>query len=144
MYAKFRVIPITWTEIMIEKQGTHSVYIKASHWLTHWGWLTHMCIGNLAIIGSHNGLSPGQCQAIVRINAGILLIGPFGTNVSEISIEVHTFSMIEMHIKNVILKMAVICLSLGVLMMFSLPYMWLMTVFCFSSIHIRLMYDVYV
>ena len=51
--------------------------------LTHWGQVTHNCIGKLAIIGSDNGLSPGRRQAIIWANAGILLIGPLGTNFSE-------------------------------------------------------------
>ena len=49
--------------------------------LTHWGRVTHICVGNLAIIGSDNGLSPDRRQAIIWTNAGILLIGPFGTSV---------------------------------------------------------------
>ena len=44
--------------------------------LTHWGRVTHICVGNIAIIGSDNGLSPGRRQAIIRTNAGMLLIGP--------------------------------------------------------------------
>ena len=40
----------------------------------------HICINKLAIIGSDNGLSPGQCQAIFWASAGILLIRPLGTN----------------------------------------------------------------
>ena len=60
--------------------------------LTHWGWVTHICVGNLTIIGSDNGLSPGRRQAIIWTNAGILLIGTLGTNFSEISIEILTFS----------------------------------------------------
>ena len=52
--------------------------------LTHWGWATHICISNLTIIGSDNGLSPGRRQAIIWTNAGILLIWPFGTKFSEI------------------------------------------------------------
>ena len=44
--------------------------------LTHWGRVMHICIGNLTIIGSDNGLSPGRRQAIIWTNAGILLIGP--------------------------------------------------------------------
>ena len=52
--------------------------------LTHWGWVKHICIGNLTIIGSDNGSSPGRRQAIIRANAGILLIGPLGTDFSEI------------------------------------------------------------
>ena len=47
---------------------------------------------NITIIGSDNGLSPGQHQAIIWTGAGILLIGPLGTNFSEILIENHIFS----------------------------------------------------
>ena len=36
--------------------------------------VTHICVGNLTIIGSDNGLSPDRRQAIIWINAGILLI----------------------------------------------------------------------
>ena len=44
--------------------------------LTYLGQMTHVCIGNLTIIDSDNGLSPGQHQAIIWTNAGMLLIGP--------------------------------------------------------------------
>ena len=54
--------------------------------LTHWGRVTHICVGNLTIIGPDNGLSPGRRQAINWTNAGMLLIGPWGTNFSEILI----------------------------------------------------------
>ena len=47
--------------------------------LTHWGRVTHICVGKLTIIGSDNGLSPGRRQAIIWTYAGILLIGPLGT-----------------------------------------------------------------
>ena len=60
--------------------------------LTHRGRVMHICIGNLAIIGSDNGLSPGG-QAIFWANAGILLIGPLGTKCSEILIEIYIFSL---------------------------------------------------
>ena len=33
--------------------------------LTHWGRVTHICFGNLTIIGSVNRLSPGRRQAII-------------------------------------------------------------------------------
>ena len=45
--------------------------------LTHWCQVTHICVCNLIIIGSDNGLSPGQHQTIIWTNVGILLIGPF-------------------------------------------------------------------
>ena len=71
--------------------------------LTHWGGVTHICI-----IGSDNGLSPGRRQAIIWINAGILSIGSLGTNVSEISIAIHTFFVQENVFENVVCKMAAI------------------------------------
>ena len=40
--------------------------------LTHWGRVTHICVGNLATIGSNNGLSPGRRQTIILIKVGIL------------------------------------------------------------------------
>ena len=56
--------------------------------LTHWGRVTHICVNKLTIIGSDNGLPPGRRQAIIWTNAGLLLIGPLGTNFSEILIEI--------------------------------------------------------
>ena len=42
--------------------------------LTHWDWVTHICVTKLTIIWT---------------SAGMLLIGPLGTNFNEISIEIH-------------------------------------------------------
>ena len=66
---------------------------------SHWGRVTHICVGNLTIFGPDNGLSPGRRQAIIWTNAGILLIGPWGTNFSEIVIGIHTFSFKKIHLK---------------------------------------------
>ena len=60
--------------------------------ITHWGRVTHKCVGNLTIIGSDNVLSPGRRQAIIWTNAWISLIGPYGTNCNEILIDILTFS----------------------------------------------------
>ena len=67
--------------------------------LTHWGRVTHICASKLTIIGSDNGLSPGRRQAIIWTNAGILLIRTLGTNFSESSIGIQTFSVKKMHLK---------------------------------------------
>ena len=67
--------------------------------LTHWGRVTHICVSKLTIIGSDNGFSPGRYQASIWTNAGILLIGPIGANLSEFLIIIHTFSFNEMHLK---------------------------------------------
>ena len=67
--------------------------------LTHWGRATHICVYKLTIIGSDNGLSPGRRQAIIWTIVGILLIGPLGTNFSEILVEIYIFSFKKMHLK---------------------------------------------
>ena len=67
--------------------------------LTHWGRVMHICVSKLTIIGSDDGLSPDQCHAIIWTNAGILLIGPSGTNLSEILIKILTFSFEKVHLK---------------------------------------------
>ena len=66
-------------------------------YLTHWGRVMHICLSNLTIIGSDNGLLPDWHQAIIWTKAGILLIGPLRTNLSEILNEMHTFSFKKMH-----------------------------------------------
>ena len=83
--------------------------------LTHWGRVTHICVGKLTIIGSDNGLSPDRHQAIIWTNDGILLIGPVGTNFSEILIEILTFSFKKMRLKVSSVKRRPFCLGLNVL-----------------------------
>ena len=67
--------------------------------LTHWGRLTHICVDKLTNIDSDNGLSPERRQAIIWTNVGILLIGPLGTNFSEILIEIQTLSLKKIRLK---------------------------------------------
>ena len=67
--------------------------------LTHWGRLMHICIADLTIIDSDNGLLPGRRQAIIWTNAGMLSIGPLGTNFSAILIRILTFSFKKMCVK---------------------------------------------
>ena len=67
--------------------------------LTHWGRVTHICVSELTIIGSDNGLAPGRRQSIIWNYAGLLLIEPLGTNFSEILIEIHIFSFKNIHLK---------------------------------------------
>ena len=81
--------------------------------LTHLGRVTHICVSKLTIIDSDNGLSPDRRQAIIWINTGILLIGPLGTNFSEILIE--TFSFKKMRLKMSSAKQRPSCLGLNVL-----------------------------
>ena len=78
--------------------------------------MTHICVSKLTIIGSDNGLSPGRRQAIIWTNAGILLIWPLGTNYSEMSIDIQTFSFKKIHFKMSSGKWRPFCLGLNVLM----------------------------
>ena len=83
--------------------------------LNHWGRVTHICVGKLTIIGSDSGLSPGRRQAIIWTSAGIVLIGPLGTNFSDILIEIITFSFKKMRLKVSSAKWRSCCLGLNVL-----------------------------
>ena len=83
--------------------------------LTHWGQVMHVCVSNLTIIGSDNGLSPGRRQAIIWTNAVILLIEPLGINFNEIFIKSKTFSFKKMDFKLSNAKLRPFFLSLSVL-----------------------------
>ena len=83
--------------------------------LTHWGRVTPICVSKLAIIGSDTGLSPGRHQAIISINAGILLIRILGTNFSEIVRAMHAFLFKKIHLKMSSAKWRPFCLGLNVL-----------------------------
>ena len=61
--------------------------------------MTHICVGNLTIIGSDSGPASSRRQAIIWTNVEILSIRPLGTNFSEISFEIHTFSFKKMHLE---------------------------------------------
>ena len=94
--------------------------------LTHWGRVTHIFVGELTIIVSDNGLSPGRRQAIIWTNAGILLIGPYGTNFSEIFIGIQTFSFKKIHSKMASAKWRPFCLGLN-----ELRRGWIITLHCY-------------
>ena len=83
--------------------------------LIHWGRVIHICVGNLAIIGSDNSLSPGRHQAIIWTSDGILWIRPLGTNFSEILIEFLTFWFKKMRLNVSSAKWRPFCLGLNVL-----------------------------
>ena len=71
------------------KTDAENVQLQRCHtdahscFFSHWGPVmnTHIC--KLTVTCSNNGLSPGQRQAIVWTYAGILLIGPSGTNLMK-------------------------------------------------------------
>ena len=83
--------------------------------LTHWGWVTHICVGKIIIIGSDNGLSPDRRQAIIWTNAGLLSIEPLQTYFSENLIKIQPFSLKKMHVKMSSAKWPPSCLGLNLL-----------------------------
>ena len=112
-----------WTIItatlLVPTQG-----FEIEYHLTHWGRVTHICVSKLTIIGSDNGLSPDRRQAIMWTNAGILLIGPLGTNFNEISIEILKFSFKKMRLKVSSAKRRPFCLGLNVLIVLRYFFKW--------------------
>ena len=107
--------------LYVRKSYAHSSYVaKMGITLTHWGRVTHICVGNLTIIGSDTGLSPGRRQAIIWTNAGLLLIGPLGINFREILVGIHKFSFTKMHLKMSSAKWRPFSLGLHVLTHFFL------------------------
>ena len=84
----------------------------------------HICISKLTSIGSDNGLLPGQCQAIIWTNAGLLPIGPLETNFSEILMTILKFSFKKMRLKMLSAKWRPCCLGLNVLTRSSHLLLW--------------------
>ena len=104
------LVTIPW--LLEQLQGTASVLVRLL-WEHNSLSPASLCVSKLTIIGSNNDLSPGQCQAIIWTNAGILLIRTLGTNSSEILSEIHTFSCKKMHLKIASVKWRQFCLSLN-------------------------------
>ena len=72
-------------------QWVNVICVTAAEWRIY--------VSKIIIIGSDDGLSPDRRQAIIWTNAGMLLIGPLGTNFSEILIEIQIFQFKKMNLK---------------------------------------------
>ena len=77
--------------------------------------LTHICVSQLAIIGSDNGFSSGRRQTITWINTDFLSIGPLETNFGVVGIEIQNFSFMKMHSKMSCAKWRPFCVGLKML-----------------------------
>ena len=121
MTAKLELWPISVSgrHVVIDKLYIRFRFIKSRDismdiTLTHWVRMTHICVGNLTIIGSDSGLSPDRRQATTWTIDRISLMGPLGTNFSEMLIKIHTFSSKKMHLKTLSEKRWTFCLGLNV------------------------------
>ena len=79
---------INWQ--IMKTQYSHNHRTHKSYVLTHWGWMTHICVGIL---------TPTKRQAIIWTNTSSLSIVTLGTKFSEILIEIQTFSFTTMQLK---------------------------------------------
>ena len=86
IYVKFVVIILIIMKSYVDNFAWSLHSTCGNLGLTHWGRVTHICVGKLTITGSDNSLSPGRHQAIIWTNAGMLLVGTLGPNLSEILI----------------------------------------------------------
>ena len=91
--------PKTYHQVKLPTCPFITVLAQTTMLLTHWGRVTHICVSDLTINVSDNGLSPGRCQAIIWTNDGTLLIWPLGTNFNEILFQIRDFSFKKMHLK---------------------------------------------
>ena len=62
--------PVTWGHYpshcwMSQPMTEYVTLQRFSDCLTHWGRVTHICVGNLTSIGPDNGLPPSRRQAII-------------------------------------------------------------------------------
>ena len=87
----------------------------SSSQLIPWGRVTYLCVSKLTIIGWDNGLSPGRRQAIISTSAGILFIGPLGTNFRVILIGIETFAFDQIYLSVSFAKWRPFCIGLNVL-----------------------------
>ena len=94
-----------WLLAILIKYLYFQPHLPGHNQLTHWVQVTHICVSELTIIDSDNGFLAGRRQAIIWNNAGLLLIEPLGTNFSEISIRIQTFSFKKMHLNHVFWEM---------------------------------------
>ena len=96
---KILIMTSSLPDMMRSRFNSHCPWGESMLFLTHWGWVTHICANKLTSIGSNNGLSPGRRQAIIWTKTGILLIRTLGTIFSEILIKIHIFPFMKMHLK---------------------------------------------
>ena len=99
-----------WTGSLLTVSMAPYVWCYCPHTLTHWGRVTHICVGKLTIIGSDNGLAPGWCQAIIWTSVRILLIGHLGlVKKSQWNSDQNSNIFIQQNVfENVLSKMAAI------------------------------------
>ena len=112
--------------------------------LMHWGRVKHIYVSKLNIICSDNDLAPCRRQAIIWTSGGILLTGHLGTNVSEIVIEIHTFSFKIMHLIMSFGKWRTPCLDLSECVNLPSTGSWRIHRYIFKRMHFKIIYTYHI
>ena len=92
-------------------KGTIST-ISGTYWLVEGEWRIYESINLPSLVQIMASRLVGT-KPLSEPNAGILLIGPLGTNFSEILITIHTFAFKKMHLKMSSEKWRPFCLGLN-------------------------------
>ena len=108
--------------------------------LTHCGQATQICISKIIIVGSDNGFSPSRRQAIIWTNAGVLFIGPFGINFSEILIKINIFSIKKMPLKMLSAKCRLFRLGLNELTTVCIYVQQQLCLFRYDDVNIKCLF----
>ena len=110
---------IVWLDrnirIMIKTNKSFSKFHFWAHtplWLIEAEWRIYVS-WNWVSIDSDNGLSLIRRQAIIWFKEDLLLIGPLGTNFSEIWIKIQIFPLKKMHLKRSSAKCRPFCHGLN-------------------------------
>ena len=97
VYVKFKIFGTEWGLTTIK---IHSFI----HVVLYWGWMTHVCVNKLTIIGSDIGLSPSRRQNIIWTDD--IVIRNLGPNFSEFLSKIHSTFIHENAFENVACELA--------------------------------------
>ena len=62
------------------KNSTVLQIVNWSHGLTHWNWVTYICVYEMNIVCLDNGFAPDGRQAIMWTDGAIMSVLPLGKN----------------------------------------------------------------
>ena len=81
------------------RDAIRALYNMIHATLTHWGRVTHICVSNLTIIASDNGLSPGGREAIILTNADFIVHWTLGNKFQHILMKIINFPFKKTRLK---------------------------------------------
>ena len=100
-----------WSTFLRRYSLMYHLKISYNFCLTHGDRVTHICVSKITIIGSDDGLLPGEVTIWINV---VLSIRHLGTNVNEIVIKI-PFSYKKMNFTKLSAKWWPFCLGINVL-----------------------------